>query len=83
MIPPVSVEELREAWPRFLAQTEQPLRRRQEPPEALPLPLSIRCAIMREFLKDGEPTELLLAIIAQMPLDGERVKQEMQRRIPL
>ena len=83
MIPPVSVEELRDAWPRFLAQTEQPLRRKQEPPEPLPLPLGIRCAIMREFLKGGEPTELMLAIIAQMPVGGDRVKEEMQRRLPL
>jgi hypothetical protein len=34
---------------------------------------------MQEFLKGGEPTELMLAIFAQMPLDGSRIKDEMKR----
>lgn len=79
MIPSVSVEELRDAWPRFLAQTQRLLPRKHEPLAPLPIPVSIRCAVMQEFLKGGEPTELMLAIFAQMPLDGSRIKDEMKR----
>jgi len=36
---------------------------------------------MKEFLKGGEPTELMLAVIAQMPIDGRWVKDEMQKAL--
>ena len=81
MIPPVTIEELREAWPRFLAQTGNV--RAREPLHPLALPLSIRCAIMQEYLKGGEPTELMLAVMAQMPIDGRWVKDEMQKALQL
>ena len=81
MIPPVTIEELRAAWPRYMAQTGQT--RTREPYLALPLALSIRCSIMQEYLKGGEPTELMLAIIAQMPLDVSRVKDEMNKPLSL
>jgi len=38
---------------------------------------------MQEYLKGGEPTELMLAIIAQMPLDVSRVKDEMNKPLSL
>jgi len=69
------------AWPRFLAQTGKA--RARDPLQPLPLALSIRCAIMQEYLKGGEPTELMLAIIAQMPLDGSRIKDEMEKPLSL
>jgi hypothetical protein len=82
MIPPISIDELKEAWPAYLARTERTNVKKAVIP--LPLPVSIRCRIMQTFLKSGgEPTELLLAIVAQMPLDGSLLKDEMQRPLSL
>ena len=79
MIPPISIDELKEAWPAYLiARTERTNVQKALIP--LPLPVSIRCHIMQTFLKSGgEPTELLLAIVAQMPLDARLVKDAMGR----
>ena len=36
----------------------------------LPHPLRVRCAILKRFLKLGtEPTELMFAVMAEMPID--------------
>ena len=78
MIPAISIDELREAWPAYLARAERTNVQTALIP--LPLPVSIRCHIMQTFLKSGgEPTELLLAIVAQMPLDARSVKDAMAR----
>ena len=67
MIPAVSIQQLKDAWPEFKRQTAQT--RRNNP--GLPHPLRVRCAILKRFLKLGaEPTELMFAVMAEMPLDG-------------
>lgn len=66
MIPTVALQELKDAWPKFLIQLTQARGRYPE----LSLPLRVRCAILKRFLKLGaEPTELMFAVMAEMPLD--------------
>jgi hypothetical protein len=66
MIPAVSIQQLKDAWPEFKRQTTQA--RRNNP--GLPHPLRVRCAILKRFLKLGtEPTELMFAVMAEMPID--------------
>jgi len=66
MIPAVSIQQLKDAWPEFKRQTAQT--RRNNP--GLPHPLRVRCAILKRFLKLGaEPTELMFAVMAEMPID--------------
>jgi len=77
MIPPISIEELKEAWPLFLARYALVVKRKPLP--LLALPVQIRCSIMRSVLKGGAPTELMLAIIAQMPLDERLLKDDLQK----
>ena len=66
MIPAVSIQQLKDAWPEFKRQTTQA--RRSNP--GLPRPLRVRCAILKRFLKLGaEPTELMFAVMAEMPIN--------------
>ena len=76
MIPAVSIQQLKDAWPEFKQQTTKV--RRSNP--GLPHPLRIRCAILKRFLKLGtEPTELMFAVMAEMPLEDIFVREEKRR----
>jgi hypothetical protein len=82
MIPPISIDELREAWPAYLARTERTNVQKAQIP--LPLPVSIRCHIMADVSQKWRRTDGTTAChLAQMPLDGSRIKEEMQKPLTL
>jgi len=51
----VTVEEMKEAWPKFLRQQQQAAGKK--PMESLPTVLNIRCGILLEALNGQQPTE--------------------------
>jgi hypothetical protein len=80
MVPLVSIEALKEAWARYLAQ-QMPTKRR--PVETLSAALSVRCGLIKEFLKreDG-PTELLFALMAEVPLvEASIIENTSQKKL--
>lgn len=75
MLPTVTVKELRDAMPTFIAGTKQA--QREAPLEPLPLALKVRCGLADFILnsKEGTLEDRVYRLVAGMPIDIEEEKK--------
>jgi hypothetical protein len=73
-----SAQELKDAWPKFLAQCQQAAR--PKPIDPLPMVLNVRCGLLLE-LKGPQPTDRMFEVMAQFPFDGSVSKDELLNQL--
>ena len=78
---PVSVEELKAAWPYCREMGVQ--KQTGYIPKSPSLPVAVRGAILHQLFKIEEPTDEQFAVMAEMPLDGSVDKEEIGKRLGL